>query len=50
MAETRRRQYLMNRKENIAYSWRIGLKPKAYSNFAQYLNGFKNDLYLSLDV
>ena len=41
-----RRQTLMNSKEKIAYSWRIGCKPKAYTIFVLYLKMFKTDLYL----
>ena len=39
-----------NLKEKIAYSWRIGLKSKAYTSFVPYLTVFKNDLYLSFNV
>ena len=42
----RRRQTLMNSEEKIAYLWRIGWKPKAYTSCAPYLKVFKNDLYL----
>ena len=40
------RQTLMNSKEQTAYSWRIGWKPKAYASCVPYLKVFKNDLYL----
>ena len=46
----RRRQTLMNSKEKIAYSWRIGRKLKAYTNFVLYLKVFSTDLYLSLNM
>ena len=46
----RRRQTLMNSKEKIAYSWRIGWKPKAYTSFVLYLKVFKTDLYLYLNM
>ena len=36
----------MNSKEKIAYLWRIGRKPKAYTSCVPYLKLFKNDLYL----
>ena len=39
----------MNSKEKIAYLWRIGRKPKAYTKGLRcipYLKVFKNDLYL----
>ena len=31
--------------KEIAHSWQIGWKPKAYTSFVQYLKKFKNDLY-----
>ena len=37
----RRRQTFMNWKENIAYSWRIDWKAKAYTNFVPYLKVFR---------
>ena len=43
----RRRQTLMNSKEKMAYLWRIGWKPKAYTSCVPYLKAFKNDLYMS---
>ena len=45
-----RRQTLMNSKEKIVYSWRIGWKPKAYTSFVLYLKVFKTDLYLSINM
>ena len=36
----------MNLQEKIAYSWRSGWKPKAYTSFVQYLKVLKDDLYL----
>ena len=41
-----RRQTFMNSKEKIAYLWRIGWKPKAYTSCAPCLKVFKNDLLL----
>ena len=42
-----RRQILMNSKEKIAYLWRIGWKPKAYTSCVPvFKKVFKNDLYL----
>ena len=40
----------MNSKEKIAYSRRIGWKPKAYTSFVLYLKVFKTDLYLYLNM
>ena len=31
--------------KEIAHSWQIGQKPKAYTSFVPYLKVFKNDLY-----
>ena len=45
-----RRQTLMNSKEKITYSWRIGWKPKAYTSFVLYLKVFKTDLYLYVNM
>ena len=42
----RRRQTLMNSREKIAYSWRIGWKAKVYTSCVPYLKVFKNDLCL----
>ena len=40
-----RRQALMHSKRKIPNSWRTGLKSKASTSFALYLNVFKNHLY-----
>ena len=45
----RRRQTLMNSKEKITYSWRIGWKPKAYTSYVLYLKVFMTDFYLYLN-